>query len=148
LPSWRAAPRSTTISSAACFFGRLQGAAGKPPALDALVLSQAMKSGLQQCFIDTLTHRVSPLNAIGGGQVMRWLLPQVLRGQLGLLRDLWQRGGALAPMQRALAEAVARSQDEPCVRTTLPAWSARAAQRGCRIDGPAEQRAGSASARR
>jgi hypothetical protein len=47
----------------------------------------------------------------------------VLRGQLGLLRDLWQRGGALAPMRRALAEAAARSQKAPSVPTTLPAWS-------------------------
>jgi flavin-dependent dehydrogenase len=111
------------------FFGKLQGAAGKPPALDELVLSQAMKSGLQQRFIETLAHRISPLNAIGGGQVLRWLLPQVLRGQLGLLRDLWQRGSALAPMQRALAEAVARSQKAPSAPTALPAWSERGAQR-------------------
>lgn len=89
------------------FFGKLQGAAGKPAGLDELVLRRAAQGGFQPRFAETLTHSVSPLDVVSLPQVLRWLLPEVLRGKLSLARDLWQRKGMLEPMQRALAQAAA-----------------------------------------
>lgn len=89
------------------FFGKLQGAAGKPAGLDELVLSRAAQSGFQARFAETLTHGLSPLEVVSLPQLLRWLLPELLRGKLSLARDLWQRKGELAPMQQALAAAAA-----------------------------------------
>ena len=73
-----------------------------------LVLSRAAQSGFQPRFAETLTHNLSPLDVVSLPQLLRWLLPELLRGKLSLARELWRRKGVLAPMQQALAEATAR----------------------------------------
>jgi hypothetical protein len=64
---------------------------------------------MDQRFAESLQHRISPLEVVSLGQVLRWVLPEVSRGKLGLLADLWQHMTLVAPMLRTLAEASARS---------------------------------------
>lgn len=77
------------------FFGKLQGAAGAPSALDALVLSRAARSpAIEERFIRSMKHEISPLDVISPAQALGWVLGGALRGQWGLLRDFVRRAGA------------------------------------------------------
>jgi hypothetical protein len=54
-------------------------------------------------------HELSPLDVVRTGQVARWILPELLRGKLGLIRELYRRAALLAPMLRRLEQARAEA---------------------------------------
>jgi menaquinone-9 beta-reductase len=76
-------------------FGKLQGAGGVPSALDALVLSRAARSrAIEERFIRSLKHEISPLDVVSPAQALGWVLGGVLLGRWGLLRDFLRRASA------------------------------------------------------
>lgn len=89
------------------FFGKLQGAAGAPSALDALVLSRAARStALEERFIRSMKHELSPLDVVSPAQALGWVLGGALRGRLGLVRDFLRR--ASSSREAASAQATFR----------------------------------------
>lgn len=92
------------------FFGKLQGAAGVPSALDALVLSRAARSpAIEERFIRSLKHEISPFEVVSPAQALGWVLAGALRGRWGLLRDFVRRASA----SRELASAHAKCRALP-----------------------------------
>jgi flavin-dependent dehydrogenase len=92
------------------FFGKLQGAPGVPSELEALVLERsAERPEVARRFAQSLTHQVSPLDVVTAGQALRWMLPEVLRGRLGLMGQLLRRAALVGPMLRRLEQARAEA---------------------------------------
>ena len=92
------------------FFGKLQGAPGVPSELEALALRRsAERPDIAQRFARSLLHQISPLEVVSAAEVLRFLLPRVLRGDVSLLRDLFRRASVLAPMLRRLEQARAEA---------------------------------------
>lgn len=91
------------------FFGKLQGAAGAPPAIDSVVLGRAATDPeLCARFVQTLTHELSPFDAVPTRRVLGWLLRELLRGRFGLLRDLAVRARWMQEFRGATMERLTR----------------------------------------
>jgi flavin-dependent dehydrogenase len=87
------------------FFGKLQGAAGTPPKLDGMVMRRAAtEAALHQRFVQMLCHECSPFEVVPRTRLFSWLCRELLRGRLGLVSEMIQRGRWLAQFERVLAE--------------------------------------------
>jgi hypothetical protein len=88
------------------FFGKIQGAPGAPSELEALVLERSAEHPeVAHRFAQSLMHRISPLDVVTPGQVLRWMAPRVLRGNVTLLGDLFRRAAQVGAMTRQLEQA-------------------------------------------
>ncbi len=92
------------------FFGQLQGAPGRASELEELVLRRSgERPEVAQRFARSLMHELSPLDVVSTGQVLRWIVPELLGGRLGLMRQLVRRATLLGPMLRRLEQARAEA---------------------------------------
>jgi hypothetical protein len=118
------------------YFGKLQGAAGAPPKLDSIVLAHVAKDAeLRERIVQTLTHELSPFEAVPTGRVLGWILQQLLLGRFGVLREMLERGRRMRDYQRALSERTAhlvslsaRGQAVPLLSSAPHANAVRAAK--------------------
>jgi menaquinone-9 beta-reductase len=110
---WRARDRAALPFF---LFGKLQGAAGAPSRLDALVIGQAARCPATiERFARSLMHELSPLEAVSSGQVLRWVAARALSGQPGVLADLWRHSFVLREMQATLARDHTLPAEKPLV---------------------------------
>lgn len=92
-------------------FGKLQGAPGTPPLLDAIVLERAATSrSVVQRFARSLAGELSPLEVVSPGEAMRSVVGGLLRGRLGLLPELLQRARTAREYARVTSAAAALLQ--------------------------------------
>lgn len=111
------------------YFGRDEGAAAPPTALDSLVFSRVNERSDYKARIAAIfEHRLSPYDAVPGSQVLRWTLGGAIRGRPALIGQLLAKGRAAGTVTKEL-KARKRLLDEarepgvdPALATVIDEW--------------------------
>ena len=102
------------------FFAEDEGRAGGPLDLQELVFSRvAARPDLRAQLARAMHHQVSPYDAFPVSEIGRWMLGQVVRGRVGLLRDFLTMGkrGAYVARELNVRRALLK---EAAARTSAP----------------------------